>query len=70
MSMNELKHYAEALSEQFEKIVTRQRHARTPNMGFNSKRCKSCVNFERCKMFRLRGAMDKACEDYVKKKRR
>lgn len=37
--------------------------------GYNKKKCKSCVNFNHCKMTINKRPLDNACKEYIKKKK-
>lgn len=40
------------------------------SVGIQSKKCKSCRDFDRCRNFKNKSPMDNACNNYIKKKRR
>ena len=37
--------------------------------GYNKKKCKSCINFNHCKMTINKRPLDDACREYIKKKK-
>lgn len=37
--------------------------------GYNKKKCKSCANFNHCKMTLNKNPLSNACNEYVKKKK-
>ena len=37
--------------------------------GYNKKKCKSCANFNHCKMTINKRPLDNACKEYIKKKK-
>ena len=37
--------------------------------GYNKKKCKSCINFNHCKMTINKRPIDNTCEEYIKKKK-
>lgn len=37
--------------------------------GYNKKKCKSCANFNHCKMTLNKRPLDNACKEYIKKKK-
>lgn len=39
------------------------------SVGIQSKKCKSCLDFDRCRNFKNKSPMDNACNNYKKKRR-